>query len=66
MTLKIATGQGHNYWRGFFECQELVDFVIAHVGPLKSYLPKVLLIGDSISGGYQGRGLSSCWKARRR
>ncbi len=21
--------QGHNYWRGFFECQELVDFLIA-------------------------------------
>lgn len=20
--------QGHNYWRGFFECQELVDFLI--------------------------------------
>jgi hypothetical protein len=32
MTLKIAEGQGHNYWRGFFECQELVDFVIAQVG----------------------------------
>ncbi len=32
MTLQIAEGQGHNYWRGFFECQDLVDFVIAHVG----------------------------------
>lgn len=51
MTLKIAEGQGHNYWRGFFECQELVDFVNARVGPSKQ-LPKVLLIGDSISGGY--------------
>lgn len=51
MTLKIAEGQGHNYWRGFFECQELVDFVIAHVGP-KPQLPKVLIFGDSISGGY--------------
>lgn len=28
MQLKIAEGQGHNMWRGFFECQELVDFVI--------------------------------------
>ncbi len=28
--LKIAEGQGHNMWRGFFECQELVDFVIGH------------------------------------
>ena len=30
MTLLIAKGQGHNMWRGFFECQELVDFVIKH------------------------------------
>jgi hypothetical protein len=30
MTLKIAHGQGHNMWPGFFQCQELVDFVIAH------------------------------------
>jgi hypothetical protein len=28
--LKIAQGQWHNMWRGFFECQELVDFVIRH------------------------------------
>jgi pimeloyl-ACP methyl ester carboxylesterase len=27
--LKIAKGQGHNLWEGFFQCQELVDFVIA-------------------------------------
>lgn len=29
MELKIAKGQGHNLWDGFFQCQELVDFVIA-------------------------------------
>lgn len=28
--LKIAEGQWHNMWQGFFECQELVDFVIRH------------------------------------
>lgn len=28
VTLQIAKGQGHNMWRGFFECQALVDFVI--------------------------------------
>lgn len=28
VTLQIAEGQGHNMWRGFFECQGLVDFVI--------------------------------------
>ncbi|QDU28120.1 Prolyl oligopeptidase family protein [Anatilimnocola aggregata] len=29
VTLVIAPGQGHNYWEGFFKCQELVDFAIA-------------------------------------
>jgi pimeloyl-ACP methyl ester carboxylesterase len=29
MELKVAKGQGHNLWDGFFQCQELVDFVIA-------------------------------------
>lgn len=26
--LIVAKGQGHNYWEGFFRCQDLVDFVI--------------------------------------
>ena len=26
--LSVAGGQGHNYWPGFFRCQELIDFVI--------------------------------------
>lgn len=30
MTLKIFKGQGHNMWSGWFQCQELVDFVITH------------------------------------
>ena len=30
MTVVVAKGQGHNMWPGFFQCQELVDFVIAH------------------------------------
>jgi alpha-beta hydrolase superfamily lysophospholipase len=30
MDLVVPKGQGHNMWRGFFECQELVDFVIKH------------------------------------
>jgi pimeloyl-ACP methyl ester carboxylesterase len=29
MELIIPAGQGHNMWEGFFQCQELVDFVIA-------------------------------------
>ncbi len=28
MQLIIPAGQGHNMWPGFFECQELVDFVL--------------------------------------
>jgi hypothetical protein len=30
MALKIAEKQGHNMWKGFFTCQELVDFLIKH------------------------------------
>jgi dipeptidyl aminopeptidase/acylaminoacyl peptidase len=29
VTLIVATGQGHNFWEGFFRCQELIDFAIA-------------------------------------
>ncbi len=28
MTLNVVKGQGHNMWTGWFQCQELVDFVI--------------------------------------
>jgi 6-phosphogluconolactonase len=27
--LIVVKGQGHNFWEGFFRCQELVDFVVA-------------------------------------
>ena len=30
MTLKVVEGQGHNMWSGWFQCEELVDFVMAH------------------------------------
>jgi len=30
MTLHMVEGGGHDYWAGWFQCQELVDFVIAH------------------------------------
>ena len=29
MQLIVPPGQGHNMWAGFFQCQELVDFVLA-------------------------------------
>lgn len=30
MQLVLAKDQGHSYWPGFFQCQELVDFVIKY------------------------------------
>jgi 6-phosphogluconolactonase len=30
--LIVAKGQGHNYWEGFFRCEELIDFAIAQAG----------------------------------
>lgn len=35
MELEVAKGQGHNYWEGFFQCQELVDFVLTRSAPEK-------------------------------
>lgn len=32
MELIVPPGQGHNMWEGFFQCQELVDFVIRNAG----------------------------------
>ena len=31
--LLVVKGQGHNYWEGFFRCQQLIDFAIAHADP---------------------------------
>jgi pimeloyl-ACP methyl ester carboxylesterase len=31
MQLIVPPGQGHNMWPGFFQCQELVDFVVTQV-----------------------------------
>jgi pimeloyl-ACP methyl ester carboxylesterase len=33
MTLIVPAGQGHNMWRGFFESEELVKFVIQNAKP---------------------------------
>ena len=38
--LIVAKGQGHNYWEGFFRCQELVDFVIARARAGKEAMGK--------------------------
>lgn len=31
MTLRVVRGRGHDMWAGWFQCPELVDFVISHV-----------------------------------
>jgi pimeloyl-ACP methyl ester carboxylesterase len=33
VTLMVPPGQGHNLWQGFFQCDELVSFVIVHAKP---------------------------------
>jgi dipeptidyl aminopeptidase/acylaminoacyl peptidase len=33
MQLIVPAGQGHNMWTGFFQCQELVDFVLSQAHP---------------------------------
>jgi pimeloyl-ACP methyl ester carboxylesterase len=40
MTLIIAPQQGHNMWPGFFQCRELVEFVIANAGVGSARGPK--------------------------
>ena len=43
MTLNVVKGQGHNMWPGWFQCRELVDFVIAHA---RKGQPNKLHAGD--------------------
>jgi len=35
--LVVPPGQGHNMWQGFFQCRELVDFVIKHATSMDSH-----------------------------
>lgn len=51
ITVTVFKGQGHNYWTGFFEDKAMAEFIIKHAKRVASF-PKVLIIGDSISGGY--------------
>ena len=46
MRLRIPPGQGHNVWDGFFQCQELVEFVIAHASPAAEREPSAALFQD--------------------
>ena len=36
MTLEVIKGQGHNMWPGWFQSQNLMDFVIKHATKAKS------------------------------
>lgn len=51
INVTIFKGQGHNYWTGFFEDEAMAAFIIKHAKRVAS-LPKVLVFGDSICGGY--------------
>jgi hypothetical protein len=44
--LRIASGQGHNLWEGFFKCQELVEFVIKYAIPPFEREPNAALFKD--------------------
>jgi hypothetical protein len=46
MRLRIPPGQGHNVWDGFFQCEELVEFVIAKASPAASREPTAALFRD--------------------
>jgi hypothetical protein len=46
MRLSIPPGQGHNLWNGFFQCRELVEFVIAHASPVADREPTAALFRD--------------------
>jgi len=63
MKLTVMKGQGHNMWSGWFQCQELVDFVIAHArrkGPIE---PKGASVDnrheDKVQGWKRDRGIAA-------
>lgn len=43
MRMRIPAGQGHNMWKGFFQCEELVEFVIAKASPVAEREPSAAL-----------------------
>ena len=65
MRLRIPPGQGHNVWDGFFQCQELVEFVIAHASPAAEREPIAGLVPGSADGS-AARGILGLDERRRR
>lgn len=56
-TIVVPRGQGHNMWQGFFQCQELVNFVIAHAkNNLKN--ESIAILNDSIAMQWGGHTFS--------
>lgn len=51
ITVTVFKGQGHNYWTGFFEDKAMAAFIIRHAKKAAN-MPRVLIFGDSICGGY--------------
>ena len=49
MKLIVPKDQGHNMWRGFFECKELVDFVINCANNTVPALPKLNYCGQEVN-----------------
>ncbi len=46
MRMRIPPGHGHDVWDGFFQCQELVEFVIARASPAAEREPSPALFRD--------------------
>jgi predicted esterase len=44
--LRIPKGQGHSMWPGFFQCQELLEFLIARASPAAEREPSPALFMD--------------------
>jgi pimeloyl-ACP methyl ester carboxylesterase len=44
--VRIPPGQGHNLWDGFFQCRELVEFVIDHASPAAGREPMAALFQE--------------------
>ena len=54
MRMRIPPGQGHSMWQGFFQCEELVEFVIAHASPAASREPTAALFQNPPIGARPG------------
>jgi hypothetical protein len=54
MRMRIPASQGHNMWEGFFQCEELVEFVIAKASPAAEREPTAALFREPPIGARPG------------